>query len=917
MKQFQPSMHTYRALFFLAAACFGFLCALLLYSSNKNAEETIYLENKRTLLSTAYTASIQGYRLSMEGMFRNMPAALELLAKGAETQEERDKASQELYRTLEGLQETLQHLHLQQMHYHLGDGSLFLSFPQSSEQSAAYRSEYQVGIDLCNKERRVVHGVSVERFFFGVHYMFPLIRQGQHVGCVEVNIAFNTILSELKTILPDQEYAYIINKKHVDPQWLTGHSRLYTPSAIHDDYLTEDGSAHLHTSPPPLSSEAKSLNLLLQQEASVRAAMDQGAPVSVVLRLAGTTYTVSLLPLHGVDTQVYGYLIAYAPDPILAGVQRAFYVAILTGTGAFILFLFLFFRLGRYVRALNDKHRTLGALNEALSEGVCVHDSDGAIILVNPATCRILGRTEAELLGRTSRTLFGDDDVAEATKTARFDEDERLNQYDGEQVVACKDGEQRRVRVSYRPILEKGRMAGAITTLHDLTAQKQLEEELRRSEKNSREAALAIEQSPVSILITNTLGLIEYANAQLIQLSGYSMEEMRGRHFRMMTSGETPEKARNALWEALVLGRTWQGELIIRHKNGQTYRKLTFIAPMQDDEGTITHYIAIPENLPEHRRVEQENETISSTLIESLPVGLVIIDEATRVIEEVNSMAATMFGAERSAIVGTRCRQFLCPTTPDPCPADARDFIRADTEKTILRADGSRVPILKTIRKITIRDRAKLLECFIDIHEQKQVEEALHAVNRRLEEANRNKSSFLAHMSHEIRTPMNAIIGMTHLAMQTDDSEKRRHFLTTVQDSAENLLGLLNDILDFSKMEVGQLQLSINSFSPSNLIDEVLATLRLLAEQKKLLLHAQIDENVPSCLRGDDLRLRQIFTNLVGNAVKFTHEGSVTIRVRLESEPDSGPDLLLHCVVSDTGIGIAADKQASIFNSFE
>jgi two-component system, sensor histidine kinase and response regulator len=325
--------------------------------------------------------------------------------------------------------------------------------------------------------------------------------------------------------------------------------------------------------------------------------------------------------------------------------------------------------------------------------------------------------------------------------------------------------------------------------------------------------------------------------------------------------------------------------------------------------------------IDERRRTEQileDREGFLNSLIENIPIAVVVIGNDGTV-EMCNPAFEYLFDYSQIAVLGRPLISLL--TTPEiraevePAIKTVRGGDRVHEITRRSRSDGSLVDVEFFGVPLGIEGQRKgALLLFQDITERMLAEQAMRHAKEAAEAASKAKSEFLANMSHEIRTPMNGILGMTELTLDTHLDPEQREYLAMVKTSADSLLLLLNDILDFSKIEAGKLDLDLAAFPLRKSLGESMKTLGLRAHQKSLELAWRVDAAVPENLLGDLGRLRQVIVNLVGNSVKFTERGEVLLEVRQIAQP--APGVELHFSVTDTGIGIAKEKQAAIFEAF-
>ncbi len=410
-----------------------------------------------------------------------------------------------------------------------------------------------------------------------------------------------------------------------------------------------------------------------------------------------------------------------------------------------------------------------------------------------------------------------------------------------------------------------------------------------------------------------------------------------------LTSSMTPVKAQNRLWQQfvkqlqivavtlfLLLQFIW---LIFRGNLGT----LRMLAEGANRFSQGDHAVRIkPEGAPEVGLAAEAFNNMANN-IESLIASLgksesknkllaTIVEQSSEAIwtkdlsgavTSWNSGAAAMFGYTPGEALG--CALTVGESSPEEIAVRTRRLMAGEKFSYDTRAStrtGTAIDIQVSVAPLV--DDANLcigsISVARDVTQHKRSEEALRLAREAAEAANHAKSSFLARMSHEIRTPMNGVLGMTELLLETGLSSTQRKYAEIVQRSGQNLLGIINDLLDFSKIEAGKLELEAVDMDVRRTIEDIVELLAERAHAKGLELASSIPADLATLVRGDPLRLGQVLTNLLGNAIKFTEHGSVVVRVL--SLEESAKTVTLRFDVADTGVGISPEAQARIFEEF-
>ncbi|WP_245864375.1 PAS domain-containing hybrid sensor histidine kinase/response regulator [Paenibacillus donghaensis] len=567
-------------------------------------------------------------------------------------------------------------------------------------------------------------------------------------------------------------------------------------------------------------------------------------------------------------------------------------------------------------KKLHDNQHLYNLITENTPDMIFFGEADGTLHYVSPSVERLLGYSPDEMIGTKRLVYYHEEDVPEMVEEGNLYADNEVFT----RRVRHKDGHYLWIESSFQVLRgENGEVEQVMTIARDVTERHRMEDQLRESENRYKSL---FEYNPSAISAMNLAGITLSVNASLLQLTGYSRESLLYSDYHEIMDPKELETV-NERFRLAAAGKAQTFESTLIHRQGHAVEVSLIYVPIMVNH-LVTGVFGIISDITEHKRHLQQIEELSNEhalILNSVSEGIfgMNLEGATMFI---NPAAASMLGFDPGEWSVSRQLQTIHQTWLDhdkytgiqktlmDALPDNHSF--EEREGVFWRQDGS--SFLVKYRLTPLFDngvRKGTVVVFRDITEEKDIVRAKESA----EQADRAKSEFLAIMSHELRTPMNGIIGMTDLLSGTELNEEQQYYTQIITKSGEALLHILNEVLDFSKIEAGMMTVEQQLVDPGLVMQSVVELFLPKLDEKGITLISELDPALPALVLTDEARLRQILVNLLGNAVKFTDQGEISLSVTLETPPGAA-ETVIKFTVKDTGIGIPLASQGLLFQSF-
>lgn len=564
-------------------------------------------------------------------------------------------------------------------------------------------------------------------------------------------------------------------------------------------------------------------------------------------------------------------------------------------------------------RELQETQEKYQVLAEHAQDLITTCTTDGTLLYVSPSVYTLLGYEPDEVTGKSFKSYCYPGDYPDPMELSNIGNGCKMR-------VLHKAGHYIWMETLAKPVAgEQGEVSQIVSISRDITQHKDADRRLRESRQRYKSL---FEYNPAAVYSLNLEGEYSAVNSNMVQMLDIPRSMLIGRSF--LSNLEKSEKNKGeAFFELVKQGEPQYYETRVVSSSGRKIEVSVTNVPIIVDKEMVGVY-GIVSDITERKEYTERIQELSKQhelILNTVTEGIYGLD-TDGITMFMNPAAASMFGYEAHEFIGKSSHPIIHHSRADgsyfpkeECPIHMTvmdGHARSVMEDVFWRKDGSSFLVQYQVTPIIDEGQIRgAVIVFNDVTGEREIVRAKETA----ELAAQAKSEFLSLVSHEIRTPMNGIVGMTELLVGTDLSEEQREYAQIIQESGDALLNILNDILDFSKLESGKMALAYEPFSLRKMLEQVAELFKPRADEKHLEIRFRLNPSIPDYMAGDAMRIRQILVNLVGNALKFTDQGSIEVTVDMikGGRPE---DTVLDFAVEDTGIGIPADKLDQLFQSF-